>query len=100
MPDFNAVMIVGHFVVSIFQIPLGQPLYQFMPFPSMDRCQEYVQYVVTPPAGFTMDLEYKMYKTAQCVTKEEFQRQMELYNKRNAAPSTPELPEDNNDGWN
>lgn len=35
MPDFNAVMIIGHFVVSIFQIPLGQPLYQFMPFPSM-----------------------------------------------------------------
>lgn len=100
MPDFNAVMIIGHFVVSIFQIPLGQPLYQFMPFPSMDRCQEYIQYVETPPAGFTMDLEYKMFKTSQCVTKEEFQRQMELYNKRNAAPSTPELPEDNNDGWN
>ena len=97
MPDFNAVMIIGHFVVSIFQVPLGQPLYQFMPFPSMDRCQEYVQYVVTPPAGFTMDLEYKMYKTAQCVTKEEFQRQMELYNKQNA---TPEVPEENTDGWN
>lgn len=47
-----------------------------------------------------MDLEYKMFKTAQCITQEEFQRQMELYNKRNAAPSTPELPEDNNDGWN
>jgi len=99
MPDFNAVMIIGHFVVSIFQIPLGQPLYQFMPFPSMDRCQEYVQYAVTQPAGFTMDLEYKMYKTAQCVTKEEFQRQMELYNKQNVAPSPPELPEENKDGW-
>jgi hypothetical protein len=102
MPDFNAVMIIGHFVVSIFQIPLGQPLYQFMPFPSMDRCQEYIQYVVTPPAGFTMDLEYKMYKTAECITKEEFQRQMELFNQQqsgnSSAPVAPKLPE-NKGGW-
>lgn len=101
MPEFSAVMVIGHFVVSIFQIPLGQPLYQFMPFPSMDRCQEYIQYVETQPAGFTLDLEYKMFKTGQCVTREEFERQMTLYNKQNAAPSpTPELPEENNDGWN
>ncbi len=97
MPDFNAVMVIGHFVVSIFQVPLGQPLYQFVPYPSMDRCQEYTQYVLTPRAGHTMNLEYKMYKTAECVTKEEFQRQMELYNKQQDGNS--EAPEQN-DGWN
>ena len=77
MPDFNAVMIIGHFVVSIFNVPLGQPLYQFVPFPNMQICQEHVQYQMTQEGGHTMSLEYKMYKNAQCVTKEEFEKKKE-----------------------
>lgn len=76
MPDFNAVMIIGHFVSSIFNVPLGQPLYQFVPYPSMEVCQEYVQYQQTTENGHIMSLEYKMYKNAQCITKEEFEAQM------------------------
>jgi hypothetical protein len=49
-----------------------------------------------------MDLEYKMYKTAECITKEEFQRQMELFNQQqsgnSSAPVAPKLPE-NKGGW-
>jgi hypothetical protein len=102
MPDFNAVMIIGHFVVSIFQIPLGQPLYQFAPYPTMERCEEYAQYVITPQAGHAMGLEYKLYKTAECITKEEFERQMELFNQQQSgnpnAPAAPKLSE-NDGGW-
>jgi len=93
MPDFNAVMVIGHFVASIFQIPLGQPLYQFVPFPSMEKCEEYVEYMVTPQGGHTMSIEYKMYKTAQCVTREEFEYEMS----RNRGPVQPVAPE--KDDW-
>ena len=94
MPEFSAVMVIGHFIVSVFQVPLGQPLYQFVPFPSMEKCEEYVQYMVTPPTGHTMSLEYKMWKSAQCVTKEEFKKQMELHR-----PKKPEQIVPGNDGW-
>lgn len=87
MPDFNAVMIIGHFVVSVFNVPLGQPLYQFVPFPNMEICQEHIQYQVTPQTGHQMSLEYKMYKNAQCVTREEFEAQMKL---RQQAPVQPQ----------
>jgi hypothetical protein len=103
MPDFNAVMIIGHFVVSVFNVPLGQPLYQFVPFPNMEICQEHVQYQVTPQTGHQMSLEYKMYKNAQCVTREEFEAQMNAQRQQQApvAPqdtlpdSTPIIPK----GW-
>lgn len=94
MPDFNAVMIIGHFVVSVFNVPLGQPLYQFVPFPNMEICQEHTQYQATPPTGHQMSLEYKMYKNAQCVTREEFEAQMNAQ-RQQQAPAAPQdiLPE-------
>jgi hypothetical protein len=95
MPDFNAVMIIGHFVMSIFNIPLGQPLYQFVPYPNMEVCQEHMQYQKTPVGGHTMSLEYKMSKNAQCVTREEFEAEMA---KRNPTPSVVPTP-DNLDKW-
>lgn len=101
MPDFNAVMIIGHFVVSIFNVPLGQPLYQFVPFPNMEVCQEHMQYQATPQGGHTMSIEYKMYKNAQCVTKEEFEAQMNAQRQQVPTPqdtlpdTTPIIPK----GW-
>lgn len=88
--EFNAVMIIGHFVVSIFNVPLGQPLYQFVPFPNMSICQEHVQYQQTSDNGHTMSLEYKLYKNAQCITREEFEKQMEAQR-----PVTPTPTPDN-----
>jgi len=85
MPDFNAVMIIGHFVVSVFNIPLGQPLYQFVPYPNMDVCQEHVQYQMTQETGHKMSLEYTMYKNAQCVTREEFEAQMKIQEQKSPA---------------
>jgi outer membrane lipoprotein-sorting protein len=42
----------------------------------MEVCQEHAQYQTTPQGGHTMSIEYKMYKNAQCITKEEFEAQM------------------------
>lgn len=89
--EFNAVMIIGHFVVSIFNIQLGQPLYQFVPYPNMDVCQQQVAFHVTPDTGHKMSLEYKMFTNAQCVTREEFDE------KRNAQAPQPVAPAI--DGW-
>lgn len=85
MPDFNAVMILGHFVVSIFQVPLGNPMYQFIPFPNMEICQQYTQYHAMPQ-GYQMSMEYKMYKSATCVTREEFEAEMA----KRQAPQQPQ----------
>jgi hypothetical protein len=95
MPEFSAVMIIGHFVVSLFQVPLGQPLYQFVPYPSMERCQEYSQYLQTPSGGHTMSLEYKMYKTIECISKEEFEREMKKMQQQNNNSGDTET-----DNWN
>lgn len=77
MLDYAAVMVVGHFVVSVFQVPLGQPVWQFIPHETMEECREEVQYNILPQEGYPLSLEYKMYKTAQCVTREEFLLQMQ-----------------------
>lgn len=63
--EYGAVLIIGHFIVSIFQVPLGQPLWQFVPYPSMEICQSQIQYHVLPQQGFPLSTEYKMYKTAE-----------------------------------
>lgn len=88
MPDFNAVLILGHFVVSVFQVPLGQPMYQFIPFPSMEICQQYAQYHQTPQTGHKMSIEYNMYKSANCITREVFEAEMA----KRQAPTAPVAP--------
>lgn len=76
MPDFGAVLILGHFVISIFNVPLGQPFYQFIPYPNMEICQQYTQYHNTGPQGFQMSMEYKMLKSAQCMDRATFEAEM------------------------
>lgn len=72
MIDYGAVLIVGHFVISAFNVPLGNPFYQFIPYPSMEVCEQYAQYEAVPD-GYPVSIEYKLYKTAECMTKEDFQ---------------------------
>lgn len=99
--DFTAVMVVGHFVVSVFNVPLGNPMWQFVPFPNMELCQQYVQYQQTPPNGYQLSIEHKMYKTAQCVTREEFEAQMQMQQQQQggAAPQQEDQPKPLAPGW-
>lgn len=89
MPDFGAVLILGHMVVSIFQVPLGQPFYQFIPYPNMEVCQEHVQYHSTGNQGFQMSMEYKMLKSAQCIDRATFEAEMA----RQRAAQQPQQPQ-------
>lgn len=91
--DFAAVMVIGHFVVSVFNVPLGNPMWQFVPFPNMELCQQYTQYQVTQPQGYQLSIEYKMYKTAQCVTREEFESQMQRMQGGPQAPAEENKPQ-------
>lgn len=69
----NAVLIIGHFVVSIFGFQIGQPAIQYIPYPTMELCQQYAEYNI---AQLQLDSEYVLIKQAQCVTMEEFQQYM------------------------
>jgi len=103
MPDFGAVLILGHFVVSIFNVPLGQPFYQFIPYPNMEVCQQYTQYHSTGQQGFQMSMEYKMLKSAQCMDRAQFELEMERQRQRMTPEQTqpqqqetvPQVPQ----GW-
>lgn len=97
--DFTAVMVIGHFVVSVFNVPLGNPMYQFVPFPNMELCQQYTQYQVTQPQGYQLSIEYKMYKTAQCVTREEFEAQMQRAQQGANQPTEETVPQQTIPGW-
>ena len=37
----GAVLMIGHFIVSIFNVQLGAPVIYTMPFETMEQCQFY-----------------------------------------------------------
>lgn len=67
----NAVLITAHFVVSIFGFQVGTPAVQFIPYPTMEVCQQYAKY---NKGVFQLDSEYRLVKQTQCVTMEEYER--------------------------
>lgn len=92
---YNAMLIVGHFIVSVFQYPLGQPVFQFHPYPNMEICEQYKR---VNEGTFPINGEYQMVKQAQCMTKEDYdravaERQRQLQQQQEQ--STKPLPE----GW-
>ena len=67
----GAMLIIGHFVVSVFQFQLGQPVYQFVPYPNMEVCQQYAQ---ATQGTFQISTEYSLIKRTQCVTQQDYDR--------------------------
>ena len=51
----GAVLMIGHFVVSIFQVQLGNPIIYSLPFVTMEQCEKYKSYMPSEP--IKMDLE-------------------------------------------
>lgn len=65
----TAILVLGHFVVSIFGFQLGPPVIQYIPYPSMEVCQQYAE----RQAGiFKISGEYSMVMRTQCVTEAEY----------------------------
>ncbi len=65
----EAVLVVMHFVVSIFGNTIGNPIYNYLPFPNQILCQQYGQQM---QGIFSLDSEYTLAIKTQCVTKEEY----------------------------
>lgn len=92
MIDYGAVLIIGQFIVSVFNVPLGNPLYQFIPYPTMEVCQQYAAYHALPPQGYPVSIEYKLYNQVECMTKEDFQAALAAQQGQQAAPAEPGAP--------
>lgn len=75
--EYGAILILGHFVMSIFQVPLGNPMWQFIPYPNMQTCESHIQYHSTPQGGYQMSTEHRMFKQVQCMTREDFEAEMQ-----------------------
>lgn len=76
----NAVLITVSFVVSIFGFQIGTPAVQFIPYPTMEVCQQYAKY---NEGIFKLDSEYSLVKQTQCVTMEEYNN---IANKNQSPP--------------
>lgn len=73
MAEYGAVLIIGHFIVSVFQFQLGNPVYQFIPYPNMEVCQQYAEYHKLQQP---LDTEFTLYKNAECMTRADFEAAM------------------------
>jgi|TARA_B110000037_G_scaffold158869_1_gene179254 hypothetical protein len=71
----GAVLMIGHFVVSIFNVQLGNPVIYSLPFTTMEQCQQYQKYM--PQEPIKIDLEWSHATRSQCFTKAEFQKMMQ-----------------------
>ena len=71
----NAVLVVAHFVISIFGTQIGDPAIQYIAYPTIDVCLQYAQFT---KAQIQLNSEYVLVKQTQCVTMEEFQQYMGL----------------------
>ena len=72
-PATGAMLVVGHFIVSIFQYQLGNPVFQKMAYPTMEICE---QYAAQERGEFQLDNEFKLIKQASCITIEDWNREM------------------------
>ena len=67
----NAVLIVVIFVVSIFNVQLGIPIYNFIPMTTMAECERILPHFTSDK---DMDIEWKIHTRSQCLTIEEYNR--------------------------
>ena len=49
METVGAVLMIGHFVISIFNVQLGNPVIYSLPFTTMEQCQQYQGYMPKRP---------------------------------------------------
>lgn len=78
-PTTGAILIVGHFIVSVFQFSLGNPVFQFTGYPTMEVCKMYAEQI---KGEFPINEEYKMIKQTTCMTKADYDKAIEERNKQ------------------
>jgi len=75
METEGAVLMIGHFVVSLFQVQLGNPVIYSLPFTTMEQCEKYKNYM--PQQPIQLDIEWQHITKTQCFTSYEFKKMME-----------------------
>ena len=93
----GAVLMIGHFVISIFNVPLGQPVITTLPMENMEMCERYAGLIT---ATTKLDIEYSLITKTQCYTYDDFmkQRQAQMDRQNGVAPSdTPKKPAESGD---
>ena len=85
----GAVIMVGHFIVSIFGVQLGNPVIYSLPFKTMEQCATYQTYL---PKQVQLDLEWTHNTKSQCFTAVKFQAMMDKQNPQPTKPAGPVNP--------
>jgi len=75
MEQVGAVLMIGHFIVSIFNVQLGNPVIYSLPFSTMEQCEVYNNYM--PKEPIKLDLEWQHHTRSQCFTAEQFKEMMD-----------------------
>jgi len=61
----QAVLLVAHYVVSLFGMQLGGPVMKSYPYPTMEICEIYKKEM---EGDFKLDMEYSLITRTDCVT--------------------------------
>jgi hypothetical protein len=61
----QAVLLVAHYVVSLFGMQLGGPVMKSYPYPTMEICEVYKKEMA---GDFKLDMEYSLITRTDCVT--------------------------------
>jgi len=88
MEGIGAVLVIGHFIVSIFQVQLGGPVIYSLPFSDMKTCEQYAQYLPKDP--IKLNIEWNHSTRSQCMTTDQFKKMMEARGVQKPATGTPE----------
>ena len=88
----GAVLMIGHFIVSIFNIQLGAPVIYTMPFETMEQCQFYGEQL---PTDMQIDIEWKHSTRFECFTIAQFQelQRQQIQPQQGTAPESATKPE-------
>jgi len=88
----GAVLMIGHFIVSIFNVQLGAPVIYTMPFETMEQCKFYGEQL---PKDMQIDIEWKHSTRFECFTIAQFQelQRQQLQPKQGTAPESATKPE-------
>lgn len=72
----TTILVTAIHIISVFQVPLGNPIYQKAIYPNPEVCQ---QYKAQFDAGFAtgpqkISLEHNAYGQSKCFSPEEFEK--------------------------
>jgi hypothetical protein len=83
--EYNAVLVVVYFIVSVFNVQLGAPIIQHIPYTSLEDCKAHAQMLENQKTQ--IDIEWTVYSRSQCMTRQEYDAAVAEQSKQQ--PDTP-----------